>query len=80
MTSIPPLSPALRAELAAWENTALGPAEFEARVQAPWTAREQEDFADLVRWFRTRYPTAGARLRAIRHRMAQLRRRTTAVE
>ncbi len=76
MTTPPRLTPALRAELEAWENTALSPEDFEARVRAPWTDREREDFDDLVRWFRTRYPTAGARLSAIRRRMVQLRQRT----
>lgn len=70
------LTPLQRAEIEAWENTPLGLEDFEARVRAPWTDREREDFDDLVRWFRRRYPTAGERLRAIRHRMVQLRRRT----
>lgn len=69
------LTAAQRAEIEAWERTPLGPEDFEARVRAPWTDREREDFDELVRWFRTRYPTAGERLRAIRHRMVQLRRR-----
>jgi hypothetical protein len=75
MNEVRRLSPAQRAEIEAWENTALGPEDFEARVRAPWTDHEREDFDALVRWFRKRYPTAGERLRAIRHRMVQLRRR-----
>jgi hypothetical protein len=70
----PRFTPEQRAEIEAWENRALTPEEFEARVRAPWSDREREDFDQLVRWFRTRYPTAGDRLRAIRHRMLQLRR------
>jgi hypothetical protein len=76
MKEAPRFTAEQRAELEAWENRALTPAEFEARVRAPWTEHEREDFTALVRWFRTRYPTAGERLRAMRHRMMQLRRRT----
>lgn len=67
---------AQRLELEAWENRTLTAEEFEARVRAPWTEHEREDFDNLVRWFRRRYPTVGDRLRAMRHRMLQLRRRT----
>jgi hypothetical protein len=80
MNEAPRLTAAQRAEIEAWENTPLSPENFEARVRAPWTDREREDFDDLVRWFRTRYPTAGERLRAIRNRMVQLRRRATPVD
>ncbi len=69
------VSPQLLAEIQASEERRLTPEEFEARVKAPWTAQEAEDFDALVRWFRTRYPTAGERMRAIRLRMAALRRR-----
>lgn len=69
----PVLSAALQAEIAAEEERALSPEAFEARVQAPWTAHEAEEFDALVRWFRRRYSTAGERLAAIRHRMDQLR-------
>jgi hypothetical protein len=74
MTTAMRFSPALLLELEAWENRRLSAEEFEARVRAPWTDREREDFDDLVRWFRKRYPTAGERLRAMRNRMVQLRR------
>lgn len=70
----PRLTEVQRAELAASEERALPLDEFEARVQAPWTEQELEDFEGMVRWFRRRYPTAGARLAAIRNRMAQLER------
>jgi hypothetical protein len=69
---------AQRAEIDAWENTPLGREEFEARVRAPWTDREREDFDELVRWFCTRYPTVEQRFRAIRRRVLQLRQRTPA--
>lgn len=70
----PRLTAAQRAELAAEEERPLSPEEFEARVRAPWSPEEVEDFEGLVRWFRRRYPTAGARLAAIRRRMNQLGR------
>jgi hypothetical protein len=76
----PRLTAAQRAEIEAWENTPLSPEDFEARVRAPWTEREREDFDALVGWFQRRYPTAGERLRAIRHRMVQLRRRMPPVD
>ena len=72
MTPTPPtLSPADRAELEAWENRRLSPEEFEARVRAPWTDQEREDFDNLVRWFNRRYPTPLQRLAATRRLMAQ---------
>lgn len=64
-----------RAELEAWEERRLSPEEFEARVRAPWTDEERDDFDALVRWFNRRYPTPTERLAATRHLMAQLRRR-----
>ncbi len=69
------MTPELRAELDAWENSLLPSAEFEARVRAPWTERETEDFEELVGWFRRRHPGALERLRAIRHRVQMLRQR-----
>lgn len=71
----PVLTPAQRAALEAEEERRLSAEEFEARVRAPWTDREREDFDDLVRWFCTRYPTALERMRAIRRRIVELRRR-----
>lgn len=79
MNEPPRLTSAQRAEIEVWENTPLSREEFEARIRAPWTDRECEDFDDLVRWFRTRYPTADERMRAIRHRMGQLRARRSGV-
>lgn len=70
----PALTSEQRAELETWEERALSPAEFEARVRAPWTDEERTDFDDLVRWFNRRYPTAAERLAATRHLMAQIRR------
>ena len=71
---LPQLSAEQRAELEAWEQRVLSPAEFEARVRAPWTEHEAEDFDTLVRWFRRRYPTAGERLAAQRARLLRWRR------
>jgi hypothetical protein len=78
MTANPVFTREQRADLDREENRRLGPEEFEARVRAPWPPREHEHFDDLVRWFCTRYPTPLQRLRAIRNRMVQLRRRRTA--
>ena len=72
----PRFSPAQRTEIDAWESTPLTAEAFEARVRAPWTDQERDDFDGLVAWFRRRYPTAGERMRAIRRRMLQLRQRT----
>ena len=60
-----------RAELEAWENRRLSPEEFYARVQAPWSERERDDFAAHIAWFTRRYPTAAERLAAARHLTAQ---------
>ena len=76
---IRPLAPVLtaeqRAELQAWEERALTPEEFEARVRAPWTEAEAADFDALVRWFNRRYPTPEQRLAATRRLMAQIDKR-----
>ena len=66
MNRIATLSAEDRAELEAWENRKLSAEEFAARVAAPWTDQEREDFAALVGWFNRRYPTPAARLRATR--------------
>lgn len=78
MTAIPRLTAAQRAEIEAEERRALGASDFDARVRAPWTDREREDFDGLVRWFRKRYPTPLERLRAMRNRMVQVRQRRSA--
>ena len=70
----PRFSPELIAEMTADDDRELTAEEFAAREHAPWTAHEAEDFDALVRWFRTRYPTAGERLRAMRRRMDALKR------
>lgn len=59
-------------ELAATEERPLSAEEFAARVAAPWTDFEAEQFDELVAWFRRRYATPAARLAATRHLMAQL--------
>lgn len=56
-----------------WENRALTSTEFDARVRAPWTSEERENFVGLVQWFRRRYPTAGERLQVQRERHARWR-------
>ena len=71
MSHVPELPPEQRAELEAWEERALSPAEFAARVAAPWTDQELEDFTALVSWFQRRYPTPMERLQATRHLAAQ---------
>ncbi len=73
--TLPVLTPEQRAELAAWESRALSADEFAARVEAPWTDHEREDFAALVAWFQRRYATAGERLAATRVLAAQWARR-----
>lgn len=73
MSEAPTFSAALRQELERSEERQLSLEEFEARVRAPMSDHEREDFHALVRWFTTRYPTAGDRMRAIRHRMRRLR-------
>lgn len=73
MTATSPVfSEELLLEMAAAEERTLTPQEFEARVNAPWSAQEMADFDELVRWFRRRYPTAGERLAAMRRRMDAL--------
>jgi hypothetical protein len=74
MSQVPTLTTEQRAELEAWEERRLSPEEFAARVAAPWTDREREDFAALVAWFHRRYPTPLERLRATRHLAAQWQR------
>jgi len=71
MSQVPTFTAEQRAELEAWENRTLSPEEFDARVHAPWTDREREDFVALVAWFTKRYPTAGERLGAARHLASQ---------
>jgi hypothetical protein len=66
------ISAEARAELEEWENRRLSREEFEARVRAPWTDFETEQFEALVRWFNRRYPTPLERLAATRRLMAQV--------
>jgi hypothetical protein len=73
---IPKLPDDVRARLLAWEDRALSRDEFEARAAVPMSEHEREDFHDLVRWFKRRYPTAGERLRVMRRRLLQLRQRS----
>ena len=73
--TLPRLTNAQQAALLADEERRLSADEFTARVNAPWTEREREDFASLVTWFNRRYPTAGERLAATRRLAAQWQRR-----
>jgi hypothetical protein len=78
MTGAPIFSAELRQELERAEERRLSPEEFDARARAPMSDHEREDFHALVRWFTTRYPTAGERMRAIRSRMEKLKARRRA--
>lgn len=77
MTPVHSLDAEQRAELEADENRSLTPEEFTARVNAPWSEQEREDFAALCRWFVRRYPTAMERLRATTHLARQWRAAST---
>jgi hypothetical protein len=74
MSQVPTLTPEQRAELEAWEDRRLAPEEFAARVAAPRTDRQREDFEALVAWFNRRYPTPLERLRATSQLAAQWQR------
>ena len=50
----------------------LSPVEFEAYVAAPLTPDEWQNESDLIRWFRTRYPTPEDRLRYARQTARRL--------
>ena len=47
-------------------NRVLSKEEFMARLAIPLTPEEIEDNLALIRWFRTRYPTAAERLADVR--------------
>ena len=74
MSANPVLTSADRAELAAEEERPLDATTFAARIAAPWTDWEREDFDGLVRWFTKRYPTPLDRLRAMRRRVRAMPR------
>lgn len=57
------------------EDRRLTAEEFDARVHAPWTEYEREQFDELVRWFQRRYPTPRDRLAATRRLAASWYRR-----
>jgi hypothetical protein len=80
MIEAPTFPAALRQELERSEERRLSIEEFDARANAPMSDHEREDFHALVRWFTTRYPTAGDRMRVIRGRVRRLndRRRSLA--
>lgn len=66
--------PELLALIAAEENQSLPPVEFDARVRAPISDYERENLESHISWFMRRYPTAGERLRAQSHLLAQWKR------
>lgn len=52
----------------------LEPAEFDAKLQASLTDPERrEELAELITWFRRRYPTARERLAYVRRKVRALR-------
>lgn len=53
----------------------LGPAEFDAYVDAPWAEGEREAATELIAWFVRRYPTALERMRAARRAYRRAQRR-----
>jgi hypothetical protein len=61
-----PPPPDVVAELRAFSERRLSPAEFEAYVRAPVTEFEREQQAELVEWFQRRYPTPADRLAYVR--------------
>jgi hypothetical protein len=69
--TLAPPSEEFLAEVKAFENRALSPAEFAARANAPMSEHEREDLERLVSWFTRTYPTAGERLRAVDTMTAQ---------
>ncbi|MBA3463230.1 MAG: hypothetical protein H0T46_24955 [Deltaproteobacteria bacterium] len=74
MSDLPTFTPEQLAELSASEERPLSPEDFAARVDAPWTDAEREDFESLVTWFCRRYPTPAERLAATRSLAAQWKR------
>jgi hypothetical protein len=58
-------------ELANLVAARLPPEEFDRRVRAPMSDAEAQDIAELVEWFKRRYPTAEARLAYARRKMRQ---------
>jgi hypothetical protein len=70
------LTPEQREQLEAYDNRRLDAAEFQRRVDAPWSDDERESFAALCAWFVRRYPTPLERLQATRRLMTQWLRNT----
>ena len=72
---VPPSAEAIRAARDGAERI-LEPSEFDAWVNAPMTDEERHEILDLVRWFTTRYPTAGERLAYARRAYLRTKRWT----
>ena len=62
------------AEIQAFHDRALEPAEARAYLEAPITQTERDGVLALVRWFRHRYPTPAERLAYVRRAYARWRR------
>lgn len=68
----------LAPEIAEQVERSLPVEEFDRRVQA-FTAEEEEEALELIRWFMRRYPTAKERLDFARRTFAQWTRPTSIV-
>lgn len=61
----------LAPEIAEMYETPLTLEEFERRMAVPPTEEELAEFAELVRWFTRRYPTAKDRFAYVRRKYAE---------
>ena len=62
MKPLAPPSPKALERLRALSERQLSPEEVRAALAQPLGEAEEEDSRSLIRWFRRRYPTPGARL------------------
>lgn len=74
MNKLVPADAALLHAVREGAERVLTPEEFEAWVNAPMAEDERLELLDLVRWFTTRYPTAGERLAYARRAYARTKR------
>jgi hypothetical protein len=65
------ISAKTRSRLKALAERPLSLQEWRARLEAPVTPEERENTRSLIRWFKRRYPTAGARLAYARRAYAR---------
>ena len=61
-------------EVRALAERRLSPEEFDAYAGAPVSPEEEAAMAELIAWFRRRYPTPGARLAYARRAYARWRK------